>query len=160
MSNLQINKVTLENRDKIFATLVNEYNKNVRLCSQTKSLEEVENYYTNIILGRDEIYDLIYKYFDNTSVGDNVDKKLADFNTMEIDLFNSYPIPCFDTTLNIFDLFSDYEPYFQRYGCMFVDNIISWNESEILFHDYEMDDYEMDIIEIIPRPDVLMHENE
>ena len=59
-------------------------------------------------------------------------------------------VPVFDHTFNPDSSFEEYEGYYQRYGCMTPDYLVSWDNQNILFDDTEGN------IEIVARPDVLM----
>jgi hypothetical protein len=47
-------------------------------------------------------------------------------------------------------LFEDYNGYFQRFGCLNAEQIISWSDTEVLFDD------EFGNIDIVTRPDTLV----
>ena len=63
-----------------------------------------------------------------------------------------YQIPLFgnDDLDTIDSLFEDYNGYFQRFGCLNAEQIISWSDKEVLFDD------EFGNIDIITRPDNLV----
>jgi hypothetical protein len=48
-------------------------------------------------------------------------------------------------------MFEDYGSYFQRYGCLTSDQIISWDNENVLFDD------EFGNVEIVKRPDILLN---
>ena len=62
-------------------------------------------------------------------------------------------IPVFDDGFDIYESFDEYEAYYQRYGCMVPEFVISWDEQRILW----TDDLTLDFIQ---RPDVLMGGND
>ena len=63
-------------------------------------------------------------------------------------------IPLFDDNTSYEDIetmFEEYGSYFQRYGCLTSEQIVSWDEQNVLFDD------EIGNIEIVKRPDVLLN---
>lgn len=63
-------------------------------------------------------------------------------------------MPIFDDNLYFEDIekmFEEYGSYFQRYGCLRSDQVLSWDQQSVLFMD------EFSNIEIVKRPDVLMN---
>lgn len=138
--------------DKLMA----EFEKEVIDCSKAKSLEALQEAYTNSNSMREEIL----TYIENNYTDEEKYEEAKKFLTREGELLFEYSleggthrpsIPIFDEALDEVDLFEEHESYFQRYGCLSVDWIISWDDSNILFHDIDSD-----LIEIIRRPDVLM----
>jgi hypothetical protein len=59
-------------------------------------------------------------------------------------------IPVFDDSFDIYESFDEYESYYQRYGCLTPEFVVSWDTENILFDDGDGN------IEIVARPDVLM----
>jgi len=63
-------------------------------------------------------------------------------------------IPIFDDSVffdDIEKMFDEYGSYFQRFGCLRPDQIISWDNQNVLFMD------EFSNIEIVKRPDILLN---
>lgn len=131
-------------------TLTEEYISQLRKCSAAKTLEQLQDAYTNASSTRDELYEYIYSAYDDNQ-SDELEAALADFIVKEATITDEHPFPTFDDTVDGYELFEDYPTYFQRFGCMNTHNIVSWDDSNILFHDIDSD-----LIEIIQRPDVLM----
>jgi hypothetical protein len=62
--------------------------------------------------------------------------------------------PIFDLNISfdeIDQMFEEYGSYFQRYGCLSPDQIISWDNENVLFDD------EFGNVEIVKRPDILLN---
>ncbi len=63
-------------------------------------------------------------------------------------------VPIFDDSIDfdvIDQMFEDYGSYFQRYGCLTADQIVSWDTENVLLVD------EFGSVEIVKRPDVLLN---
>ena len=63
-------------------------------------------------------------------------------------------VPIFDESIDFDDIdqmFEDYGSYFQRYGCLTSDQIVSWDTENVLLVD------EFGSVEIVKRPDVLLN---
>lgn len=129
--------------------LIEEYIQELIKCGQATSLEQLQEAYTNVSSTRDELYEYMAEMYSDDE--EQFQVELANLMDKETETTVKYPFPIFDEELDEVALFEDYTTYFQRYGCMEVDNILSWDENNILFHDLESD-----LVEIIQRPDVLM----
>lgn len=129
--------------------LIEEYIQELIKCGQATSLEQLQEAYTNVSSTRDELYEYMAEMYSDDE--EQFHLELANLMDKETETTVKYPFPIFDEELDEVALFEDYTTYFQRYGCMEVDNILSWDENNILFHDLESD-----LVEIIQRPDVLM----
>jgi hypothetical protein len=132
-------------------TLTAEYELELKKCGEAQTLEQLQEAYTNVSSMRDELYDYIIGLFPRAPDQDELQRELDELMDLEASLTDKYPFPIFDETADEVALFEEYPTYFQRYGCMDVNYIISWDENSVLFHDVDAD-----LIEIIQRPDVLM----
>lgn len=132
--------------------LVKEYESELRKCGEAQSLEQLQEAYTNVSSMQDELYDYINDMYSQSDDPEgNSQLEMMKMMEWEATIAEKYPFPAFDDSMDEYELFDEYPTYFQRYGCMDVDNIISWDDNSILFHDIESN-----CIEIIRRPDVLM----
>lgn len=114
----------------------------------SETLEQLEDTVTNVESSREEILGWI---FTEVTDEEGQGEYFALFGQVETDLEEeSGGIPIFDPEFDIYDSFDAYEGYYQRYGCMTADYVISWDKENVLFSD---DD---GVIEMIKRPDVLM----
>ena len=118
----------------------------------SETLEQLEDAYTNVESSREEILNWV---FDNIESDEERNDYFSTFGDFESSLMEeSGGVPIFDLEFSIEDSFDEYEGYYQRYGCMTTDYVISWDGENILFED---DD---GVVEMIKRPDVLMNEND
>ena len=133
--------------------LIEEYELELKKCGEAKTLEQLQEAYTNVSSMRDELYDYIHDLYSrkDEDAEEGFQEEMTKLMRREAEITAKYPFPVFDDTMDEYELFDEYPTYFQRYGCMDVDYILSWDENSILFHDIESD-----LIEIIQRPDVLM----
>jgi hypothetical protein len=121
----------------------------------SQSLEKLKTNYLNFQIVREELIDWVNSSFEeDTDEFRSVLKKLTDLEYSTI--FKEDSIPVFDDETSYDDIeniFEEYTSYFQRYGCLDVANIISWDVKTILVED------EIGNLEIISRPDVLLSEH-
>jgi hypothetical protein len=121
----------------------------------SQSLEKLKINYLNFQIVREELIDWVNSSFEeDTDEFRSVLKKLTDLEYSTI--FKEDSIPVFDDETSYDDIeniFEEYTSYFQRYGCLDVANIISWDVKTILVED------EIGNLEIISRPDVLLSEH-
>lgn len=131
-------------------SLLDMYRASVIACSVATSLEHVQEAYTNYNSNEEEIFDLIHQTYTDSK---DIELALALYAKVDDELRGCDQdwIPMFDPTLHVYEMYDDYEGYFQRYGLTNADLIVSWDESNVLFHDIESDQ-----IEIIRRPDLLV----
>jgi hypothetical protein len=131
-----------------FKKLLDQYSEEWKEVASAQSLEQLESAYTNSESTREEI--LIW-VFENISDENEQGQYFSTFGELENHLWeNVGDVPIFDETFDVYDSFDDYESYYQRYGCLTPEFVISWDGENVLFTDGE-------IIEIIARPDVLMN---
>lgn len=139
---------------KEYYNLENSFKQKFKDVSDSQSLENLKTNYLDFQVVRENLIDWVNASFDeDTDEFKSVLKKLTDLEYSTI--LKEDGIPVFDDNTSYDDIeniFEDYTSYFQRYGCLDVSNIISWNEKFILVED------EIGNLEIISRPDVLLSE--
>jgi hypothetical protein len=130
-------KILLENFSQEWEDVIN-----------SESLEQLQDRYTNSESTREEILTWI---FENIKSDEEQQDYFVLFGQLESNLVEeSNGVPVFDTEFDIYESFDEYEAYYQRYGCLTPEFVISWDTSNILFDDGDGN------IEIVSRPDVLM----
>ena len=136
-----------------FQNLMNDFQNNFKTVSNSKSLETLKEKYISVEISRDSIFDWIL-----SSNGDETlkDEYMLNFERFENKLWQNgiVNIPLFDDNTSYEDIetmFEEYGSYFQRYGCLTSEQIVSWDEQNVLFDD------EIGNIEIVKRPDVLLN---
>lgn len=135
-----------------FKTLIENYTSELERCIVAETLEQLQDAYTNMESSREEIFDWVYQ---NVETEEEQYAYFSTFGQAEADtLDGTTGIPIFDETFDIYDSFDQYEAYYQRYGCMTPEFVVSWDTENFLFDDGEAN------IEIVARPDVLMRESE
>ena len=134
-----------------FKKLLEQYSEEWQSVVSSQTLEQLEESYTNSESTREEIMNLVF-----TTIDDEQDQGqyFSTFGELETNLWeNVGEIPIFDEVFDIYESFDEYESYYQRYGCMTPEFIVSWDTENVLFTDGE-------VIEIVARPDVLMNGGE
>lgn len=130
-----------------FKKLLEQYSEEWQSVVSSQTLEQLEESYTNSESTREEIMNLVFTTIDDEQ---EQGQYFSTFGELETHLWeNVGEIPIFDETFDIYESFDEYESYYQRYGCMTPEFIVSWDSENVLFTDGE-------VIEIIARPDVLM----
>lgn len=134
--------------DKNFKALLETFQNDWGNVVRAESLERLQDAYTNSESSREELFTWVFQ-----SVED--EDKQADYfeiiGKTETKMWEDVgEIPIFDTEFDVYDSFDEYEGYYQRYGCMTPEFVISWDNQNILFDDGDGN------IEIVARPDVLM----
>lgn len=119
---------------------------------KSKSLGDLKERYTLFELEREKLIEWVNSNF---SESDELYHAYIDkIGEFEYRLFEEYGgIPIFDDNFSSEDmdnLFEDYISYFQRYGCLDITQIISWDRTNILLED------ELGSVEAVVRPDVLL----
>jgi hypothetical protein len=122
-----------------------------------KNLEELKGQYTIFESKREEIWEYIVK---NTETDEEKGQYLTEFANYELDLWVDGDtktlignVPSFDDDLyfeDIEQMFDDYGSYFQRYGCLSPEQVVSWDTENVMIVD------EMGNVEIVKRPDVIV----
>ena len=135
-----------------FKNLLTQYQSDWETVTSSETLEQLQDTYTNAESSRDEAINWIFEQVDSEEEQAEYFNTFGQFETDVID--NGGTIPIFDETFDIYESFDEYEAYYQRYGCMTPEYVVSWDGTNILFDDTEGN------IEIIARPDVLMNAND
>ena len=135
-----------------FKNLLTQYQSDWETVTSSETLEQLQDTYTNAESSRDEAINWIFEQVDSEEEQAEYFNTFGQFETDVID--NGGTTPIFDETFDIYESFDEYEAYYQRYGCMTPEYVVSWDGTNILFDDTEGN------IEIIARPDVLMNAND
>ena len=124
----------------------------------SKNLEELREKYIQFESKREEIWDYI---MDNSQSDEERSEYLTQFANYELDLWVDGDtktlignVPAFDDDVYFEDIekmFDDYGSYFQRYGCLSPEQVISWDKENVMIVD------EMGNVEIVKRPDVIVN---
>ena len=140
-----------------FNELLDLFKSNFKQSSNAADLQDLKEKYVNLEISRDNIFEWVLS---NTQDDEKKGEYLDKFGKFEDSLWYSNGstevsagIPIFDlnTTIDEIDkMFDDYGSYFQRYGCLSSDQIISWDQENVLFDD------EFGNVEIVKRPDFLL----
>lgn len=123
-----------------FNELLSRYNAAAEEITWVASLEDLRERYANLLESEEAIFNLVFE-----TIEDEVEqgKLLAELD--------SPVMPAFSEDFNVEESFDQYESYYQRYGCMTPDFVLSWDEGNVLFEDEDGN------LEIVARPDVLMN---
>lgn len=131
-----------------FKKLLEQYSEEWKSVVSAQTLDQLEESYTNVESTRDQIMNLVFSTIDDEQ---EQGQYFSTFGELETSLWeNVGEIPIFDETFDIYESFDEYESYYQRYGCMTPEFIVSWDSENVLFTDGE-------VVEIVARPDVLMN---
>lgn len=131
-----------------FKQLIQSYSDEWEQVLGAESLEQLQDRYTNFESTRDEILTWV---FENIESEEEQSDYFNTFGSVESEMIDdSTGVPVFDTSFDIYESFDEYESYYQRYGCLTPEFVVSWDEQNILFDDGDGN------IEIVARPDVLM----
>ena len=141
-----------------FNSLLEEFKKNFKLVSDADDLHDLKEKYTSLEIARENVFDWVIS---NIQEDEQKGEYLGKFGKFENSLWQTdasqelvVGIPIFDLDISfdeIDQMFDDYGSYFQRYGCMTSEQIISWDKENVLFDD------EFGNVEIVKRPDVLLN---
>ena len=132
-----------------FKELAEQFSEQWKNMSSVSNLEELRDEFSKLEELRENI--LIW-VFENTQDEEEQGSYFSTFGELESALADSTSgIPVFDEAFDIYDSFDEYESYYQRYGCMVPEYVISWDGTNVLWAD-EL------TIDLIKRPDVLMAE--
>jgi hypothetical protein len=141
-----------------FEILLNEFGRNFKLVSDAFDLQDLKEKYIALEISRENIFDwIISNIQDDEQKGEYMQRFGKFENDMWIDDKSNEittGIPIFDLNISfdeIDQMFEEYGSYFQRYGCLSPDQIISWDNENVLFDD------EFGNVEIVKRPDVLLN---
>lgn len=141
-----------------FNSLLEEFKKNFKLVSDADDLQDLKEKYASLEISRENVFDWVIS---NIQEDEQKGEYFNRFGKFENSLWQTdssqelvVGIPIFDLDISfdeIDQMFDDYGSYFQRYGCMSSDQIISWDKENVLFDD------EFGNVEIVKRPDVLLN---
>ena len=141
-----------------FEKMLEEFGSIFELAKKSANLEELKEHYISFENKREVIFEWI---MENNPDDESKSECLTKFAQYEHDLWVDSDtktligeIPIFDESIYFEDIekmFDDYGSYFQRYGCLVPDQIVSWDKENVLFND------DMGNVEIIKRPDVIVN---
>jgi hypothetical protein len=141
-----------------FEILLNEFGRNFKLVSDAFDLQDLKEKYIALEISRENIFDWIISNIQEDEQKGEYMQRFGKFeNDMWIDEKSNEittGIPIFDLNISfdeIDQMFEEYGSYFQRYGCLSPDQIISWDNENVLFDD------EFGNVEIVKRPDILLN---
>lgn len=141
-----------------FETLLKEFERNFKFATDSLDLQDLKDKYTALEISRENVFEwVIANIQDDEQKGEYLNKFGRFENLMWQGGKNNElntGIPVFDTDISIDEIdqmFEDYGSYFQRYGCLTSDQIISWDKENVLFDD------EFGNVEIVKRPDILLN---
>lgn len=138
-----------------FNKLISEYESKFQPISNSKNLEELKEVYLDYLVTKENIEDWIIGNTEADSEESEQCYQLLDKS--EYKFVSNYGLPYFDDSTeshHVYDIFNEHSSYFQRYGCMYFDQIVSWDKISMLVED------EIGNCEIIARPDVLMKQED
>jgi len=130
-----------------FKKMLNEFEEEFIKVNKSENLHQLKENYIKLELVRENIFDSLFEKVQDT---DERGEFLKTFSKFEYEI--PYQIPLFsdDDIDQVDQLFEDYNGYFQRFGCLNAEQIISWSDTEVLFDD------EFGNIDIVTRPDTLV----
>ena len=141
-----------------FNSLLEQFKKEFKLVSNSESLEDLKEKYISLEITRENIHEYILSSNDDDETKANYFNKFGKFENSLWEQDSSGEviagIPIFDLDISfdeIDQMFEDYGSYFQRYGCLTSDQILSWDKENVLFDD------EFGNVEIVKRPDILLN---
>lgn len=123
-----------------FNNLLSQYNAAAEEIASASSLEDLRARYSDFLESEEAVFNWVFE-----TIEDEVEqgKLLAELV--------SPGVPVFSDDFDVEESFDEYESYYQRYGCMTPDFVLSWDEGSVLFEDEDGN------LEIVARPDVLMN---
>lgn len=141
-----------------FEILLQEFERNFKTVSDAFDLQDLKEKYTALEISRENIFEWIIS---NIQDDEQKNQYMQEFGKFENSLWYDEKsneittgIPVFDLNITfdeIDQMFDDYGSYFQRYGCLSPDQIVSWDNENVLFDD------EFGNVEIVKRPDILLN---
>lgn len=145
-------------KNNLFNGLLDIFKSNFKKASDATDLQDLKEKYIALEVSRDNVFDWI---IENNPEEQDKYEYMSKFGKFESSLWETdnsqeliVGIPIFDLDISfdeIDQMFDDYGSYFQRYGCLSSDQIISWDKENVLFDD------EFGNVEIVKRPDVLLN---
>lgn len=134
-----------------FKQLLERFTEEWETVVNSTSLHELEDTFLRCEETRTDILNWV---FENLQEEEEQSEYFSSFGSLESNLLDTVgDIPVFDDKFDIYDSFEEYETYYQRFGCMTPEFVISWDGQNVLWTDE-------DTIEIIRRPDILMSETD
>ena len=130
-----------------FKKMLNEFEEEFIKVNNSENLQQLKENYIQLELIRENIFDSLFEKVEDT---DERGEFLKIFSKFEYEIPYSIPVFSVDDIDIIDKLFEDYNGYFQRFGCLNAEQIISWSDTEVLFDD------EFSNIDIVTRPDTLV----
>ena len=144
--------------NNLFNELLDIFKSNFKQASDATDLQDLKEKYIALEISRDNVFDWI---IENNPEEQDKYEYMSKFGKFESSLWETdksqeliVGIPIFDLDISfdeIDQMFEDYGSYFQRFGCLSSDQIISWDNENVLFDD------EFGNVEIVKRPDVLLN---
>lgn len=136
-----------------FETMLRKFESAFVYVDDSKDLNELRETYSKFEQYKSELIEWVADKFSNE------EEMLVEYSNIigkkEYDLVVGKGIPVFGEKEISFDdiekIFDDNVSYFQRYGCLGVDQILSWDDTDVLIED------EIGNLEIVKRPDILMN---
>lgn len=142
----------------IFEIKLKQFSEAFDVAKNSESITVLKDTYANFEVVREEIFEWIVSTFKDD---EDRSKYLTDFAMYEHNLWVDSEtrtligeIPIFDDETffeDIEKMFDDYGSYFQRYGCLTPDQVVSWDKENVLIVD------EYGNTEIVKRPDILLN---
>jgi hypothetical protein len=130
-----------------FKKMLNEFEEEFIKVNNSENLQQLKENYIKLELVRESVFDSLFEKVLDT---DERGEFLKTFSKFEYEIPYSIPLFGNDDLDTIDSLFEDYNGYFQRFGCLNAEQIISWSDTEVLFDD------EFGNIDIVTRPDTLV----
>jgi hypothetical protein len=130
-----------------FKKMLNEFEAEFIKVNNSENLQQLKENYIKLELVRESVFDSLFEKVLDT---DERGEFLKTFSKFEYEIPYSIPLFGNDDLDTIDSLFEDYNGYFQRFGCLNAEQIISWSDTEVLFDD------EFGNIDIVTRPDTLV----
>jgi len=134
-----------------FKKLLEQFSDDWETVVNTESLQQLQETFLHSEETRADILNWIFEHIEDD---EEQIEYFASFGSLESTLLDTVgDIPIFDEDFDIYTSFEQYEAYYQRFGCMAPEFVVSWDDQNVLWTDE-------DTIEIIKRPDVLMSESD
>jgi hypothetical protein len=136
-----------------FNELLQNYKSKFKYVYDSSNLEELRDRYAEYSISKENVTDWILTNTEADS--EEYDRYFKNLDKAEYVFVSEFGIPIFDDVESeeLEQVFDDHTSYFQRYGCMDFEQVISWNNTNVLYED------EIGNCEIITRPDVLMKQS-
>lgn len=132
-----------------FKKLLEQFTDEWGTVVQSTTLEELQETFSRVEETRIDILNWV---FEKVEDDEEQSEYFSTFGSLEANLLDTIgDIPVFDEKFDIYASFEEYETYYQRFGCLAPEYVISWDNQNVLWTDEET-------IEIIKRPDILMTE--